>query len=90
MFWRLSKNMVSNYRALRRAAPQQFLINDGEYMTVEKTQQSVGVASDLNAELGIACVGCISESKNELRCYDCKIKENGKGSNFLGINSDYG
>lgn len=27
------------------------MINDGDYMTVEKTQQSTGVASDLNAEL---------------------------------------
>jgi len=30
---------MPNYRALSRAAPQQFLINDGEYMTDEKTQQ---------------------------------------------------
>ena len=40
-----------NYRALSRAAPQQNLINDGDYMTDEKTQASAGVASDLNAEL---------------------------------------
>jgi len=40
-----------NYRALRRAAPQQFLINDGDYMTDEKTQQPLGVASHLIAEL---------------------------------------
>jgi len=44
--------MPSNYRALSRAAPQQTLINDGDYMTDEKTQQPIGVASDLNAELG--------------------------------------
>jgi hypothetical protein len=31
--------------------PQQTLINDGDYMTDEKTQQPLGVASDLNAEL---------------------------------------
>jgi hypothetical protein len=40
-----------NYRALSRAAPQQNLINDGDYMTEKKTQQPLGVASDLNAEL---------------------------------------
>ena len=38
-------------------------------------------------ELGMACVGCISESKNELRCYDCKVTSVGKGSNFLAIES---
>jgi hypothetical protein len=29
------------------------MINDGDYMTEKKTQQPLGVASDLNAELGI-------------------------------------
>lgn len=43
--------MKPNYRALSRAAPQQNFINDGDYMTDEKTQQPLGVASDLNAEL---------------------------------------
>ncbi len=46
-------DLKSNYRALSRAAPQQTLINDGDYMTDEKTQQPLGVASDLNAELGL-------------------------------------
>ena len=32
------------------------MINDGDYMTDEKTQQPLGVASDLNAELG--CLQC--------------------------------
>ena len=45
-------NIVAyNYCALRRAAPQQTFINDGDYMTDEKTQQPLGVASDLNREL---------------------------------------
>ena len=47
----INSKVKSNYRALSRAAPQQTLINDGDYMTDEKTQQSIGVASDLNAEL---------------------------------------
>ena len=50
------KKFESNYRALSRAAPQQFLINDGDYMTDEKTQQPLGVASDLNAELGLRAI----------------------------------
>ena len=44
-------SLPPNYRALRRAAPQQTLINDGDYMTDEKTQQLLGASSDLNAEL---------------------------------------
>lgn len=43
--------MVSNYRALSRAAPQQNLINDGDYMTDKKTPKAAEAASDLNAEL---------------------------------------
>ena len=33
------------------ATPQQKLIRDGDYMTEKTTQQPLGVASDLNAEL---------------------------------------
>lgn len=54
-------------------------------MNEEKTQIADGVASELNAELGMACVGCVSEFKNELRCYDCTVTNNGKGSNFLDV-----
>ena len=54
-------------------------------MNEEKTQIADGVASVLNAELGMACVGCVSEFKNELRCYDCTVTNNGKGSNFLDV-----
>jgi len=51
------------------------------------TQTEARLASHLTQELGMVCVGCISESKNELRCYDCKVSENGKGSNFLAVES---
>jgi len=47
-------------------------------MNEEKTQIADGVASKLNAELGMACVGCVSEFKNELRCYDCTVTNNVK------------
>jgi hypothetical protein len=50
----LKKDLVSN-TALSSAAPQQFFINDGDYMTDEKTQQPNRFASDLNAELGVGC-----------------------------------
>ena len=40
------------------------MINDGDYMTDEKTQQPLGVASDLNAELDIDEVLFL----NELKC----------------------
>ena len=33
--------------------PEQTLINDGNYMTEKTTQQPLGLASDLNAELGL-------------------------------------
>ena len=56
-------------------------------MTEKNAQLEAGLASDLNRELGMACVGCISESKNELRCYDCKVTSSGKGSNFLAVES---
>ncbi len=49
--------------ALSRAAPQQTLINDGDCMIDEKTQQPNGVASDLNAELGVVFALIIKESE---------------------------
>ena len=49
------------------------------------TQTEVGLASHLTQELGMACVGCVSEFKNELRCYDCTVTSNGKGSKFLDV-----
>jgi len=42
------------------------LINDGDYMTDEKTQQSIGVASDLNAELGILLTRQVVHAKDEI------------------------
>ena len=58
--------MKPNYCALRRAAPQQTFINDGDYMTDEKTQQPLGVASDLNAELGILLTRQVVHAKDEI------------------------
>lgn len=65
-----SEKRVSN-NCIKPCSPQQFLINDGDYMTVEKTQQSTGVASDLNAELGIwkKLNECVYEHTSGLRVH---------------------
>lgn len=51
------------------------MINDGEYMTEKITQQPLGVASDLNAELGIL------KNENE-RLIKCLKKANEQAEEF--------
>ena len=60
------------------------MINDGDYMTDEKTQQPLGVASDLNAELDVLkkeneqlknSVSLFTKAINDMVTENTKLKE---------------
>lgn len=68
---------VLEHDGIKPCSPQQLLINDGDYMTVEKTQQSVGVASDLNAELDALRIGInMTQEEREKLKWEYIVEQN--------------